>query len=125
MVGFDRLREMGFSEEEVREARRVFYSVRRSLLRGNESRNELLQLEEEFMASANLEGNTQQPQHQQLEQEGSTLDLYVGMLLGFLLGLIMLFVWVEDNKITTKRKCGILIGLGCNLSFSILKLLVL
>lgn len=122
LTGFDRLREIGFSEEDVREARRYFYSVRRAQLQGTESRSELLQLEEEFLGSI-PEG--QRPQQQQQTEEGTYYDLIGGMLMGFLLGFLMLLVLFEDIQMKGKRKCGILVGIGCNLSFCLLKLIVL
>jgi hypothetical protein len=125
LTGFDRLREIGFSEEDVREARRFFYGVRRRELRGDETRNELVQLEEEFLRSVPEGTAAAQPSGPPQALEESFYDLLGGMLIGFLLGLMTLIILFEDARVSGTRKCGIYVGIGCNLSFCLMKLIVL
>lgn len=122
VLGFDRLREIGFSDDDIREARRYFYAVRRATLRGTESRTELLQLEEEFL------GSVPEGHHQQISQQSdseASLELLGGMIMGFLLGFLMFLVLAENTGISAKRRWGAIVGIGCNLSFCLLKLVVL
>eukprot|EP01089_Gocevia_fonbrunei_P010006 TRINITY_DN224_c0_g1_i1.p1 TRINITY_DN224_c0_g1~~TRINITY_DN224_c0_g1_i1.p1 ORF type:complete len:280 (-),score=31.34 TRINITY_DN224_c0_g1_i1:209-1048(-) len=54
-------------------------------------------------------------------EDGTLLDLFYGMVLGFLLSFIMLF-WLSDDSLTRRTRFGILAGLGCNLAFGLIQL---
>lgn len=60
------------------------------------------------------------------DEEGTFYDLVFGMILGFTLGLIIL-LWVRSTPSsvsgwTRKKKFGILAGVGCNISFGLIRL---
>jgi len=123
-MGFDRLREMGFDVNEIREIREQFHLTR--LRTHAPSQQELFQLEEEFLRAGLSQADmtaAQEQRERQEREEGTHFDLVGGMTMGFFLGLIMLF-WMWENQIMTGRtKCGILVGIGCNLSFCLLQVL--
>lgn len=123
--GFDRLREMGFPVDDIREVREQFYNTR-PRLPPNITREELYQMEEDFLRSGLTTSERQSAQEQRERQDqetGDSWDLVIGMIMGFFLGIIMLF-WIWENTIPTMRKrCGILLGIGCNMCFCLLKAL--
>lgn len=66
------------------------------------------------------------PEPPDYDEEGSYMDMFVGMLMGFTLGLIIL-LWIRSTPSSTsgwtrKKKFGILAGIGCNISFGIIRL---
>eukprot|EP00761_Pharyngomonas_kirbyi_P000497 gb/GECH01000497.1/.p1 GENE.gb/GECH01000497.1/~~gb/GECH01000497.1/.p1 ORF type:complete len:268 (+),score=55.80 gb/GECH01000497.1/:1-804(+) len=141
--GFDRLVETGLSEEDVELMRRQFYAHRHHLLRGNYSPNELRRIEDEWIdneaspdqgseegmdASAmgrdgdeGMTGGMMTPQ--QRMPEGTNMEMFYGIILGFLLGFLTIILLAE-NAVSRKQKTGVLIGLCCNVWFSCLLLLL-
>jgi len=120
--GFDRLRELGFTEVEIEEFRAQFYSSRLPSM--NSTTN--VQEEEDWINSTvdemtpHTHEEMRQQEQQHIQEEGTYEDLVYGMLMGFWLGLIMLF-FLFDSSLPRKTKYGILAGIGCNLSFGILR----
>jgi hypothetical protein len=60
------------------------------------------------------------------DDEGSYTDMFVGMIMGFTLGLIIL-LWMRTTPSSTsgwtrKKKFGIMAGIGCNISFGLIRL---
>eukprot|EP00898_Chlorokybus_atmophyticus_P003047 jgi/Chlat1/3743/Chrsp259S03888 len=57
------------------------------------------------------------------DREGTNTDMLLGIVMGFLLGIIMM-LWLIERGVPQRLKVGILVGVGCNLSFAMLRLLV-
>eukprot|EP01097_Dermamoeba_algensis_P011391 TRINITY_DN881_c0_g4_i1.p1 TRINITY_DN881_c0_g4~~TRINITY_DN881_c0_g4_i1.p1 ORF type:complete len:233 (+),score=40.94 TRINITY_DN881_c0_g4_i1:39-701(+) len=113
--GFDRLREFGFSSTDIAEIRAQFQP------------NSHLQSEEDFvnnMIDSNHRPSEQEAQLsiaqelQNRQSEGSYEDLFLGMVMGFLLGFIVVF-FLWDKSLSRRTKFGIVAGVGCNVSFSL------
>lgn len=48
--------------------------------------------------------------------EGSLRDMFLGMVLGFLLSFTILFFWALDPNHSRRYKFGVVAGVGCNLA---------
>lgn len=124
--GFDRLREVGFSEDEISHFRREFYSsrpeIRSQILAGTLSEEEVQQLEEQWLneESRNQISDTNE-ENEAVSLEGNNFHFAFGMIIGFLLGFISL-IWMLDKSFQRKIKLGVLIGLGLNLAFTFVRL---
>eukprot|EP00741_Cyanophora_paradoxa_P014687 tig00020816_g14165.t1 len=140
-----RFAEMGFNAEDLALIRMQLIASR---LRNGGARDldeaELRRLEEEFLSASR--GPIEDPAafqarlQEERSAEGSNLDMLFGIVLGFILGtpnaggvpwsrrpdrgcgLIMLF-WLWEVR-TRKQKLGILAGIGCNVSFGLLKMIL-
>jgi hypothetical protein len=66
----------------------------------------------------------QQTETEWAQREGTTLDLFVGLVLGFTLGLLLMFL-LWDGSLTRKAKFGFLAGLAFNISFALIRLTAL
>ena len=132
-IGFDRLRGAGFTEAEITAIRRHFRQVfRREGDEENGEDNEEIsdesarQLEEDWLNSGQDDGPAPRLEirerhiHLLSMREGSNNDFLAGIVLGFLLGLIMV-VLLLDRNLSRKWRIGILAGVGCNLSFGLLR----
>ncbi|KAI9310493.1 DUF2407 C-terminal domain-containing protein [Dichotomocladium elegans] len=109
-VGFDRLRDAGFSEEDIREIRLRFH--RAHGITADENSAEARNLEDEWIDNSNetlADGSLQ----------GTYKEMMWGLLLGFFLGLICLF-WFRESVFTRRHQMGIVAGIFINLSFGIL-----
>lgn len=92
--GFDRLSEMGFSEDEISHFRLQFYANREY---DDDNGRDFHELEEEWINnhfSPSQLIDEQQREQEEMRNEGSYEDLLFGMIIGFILGLIML-LWVR------------------------------
>lgn len=92
--GFDRLSEMGFTEDEITHFRLQFYANHENDEINNTDYHEL---EEEWINnhfSPSQLIDEQEREQDELRNEGSYEDLFFGMIIGFILGLIML-IWVR------------------------------
>ncbi|RKP06107.1 hypothetical protein THASP1DRAFT_18894, partial [Thamnocephalis sphaerospora] len=106
--GFDRLREAGFSEEDIERLREQFHQWR-----GNDNA-----LEEDGGAFSSwlmvyLLRLTM------LLAQGTYKALFYGLVIGFFGGLCPLF-WFATNTFSRQRQLGLLAGLIINLTFGIL-----
>eukprot|EP01100_Stratorugosa_tubuloviscum_P001369 TRINITY_DN1308_c1_g1_i1.p1 TRINITY_DN1308_c1_g1~~TRINITY_DN1308_c1_g1_i1.p1 ORF type:complete len:293 (-),score=94.21 TRINITY_DN1308_c1_g1_i1:813-1610(-) len=123
--GFDRFRELGFSEVDIQNFRRQFHINQALGVQSNLPRDQQLDLEEQWFNQAeqpNQQNNIIRSQNRMITNiEGSYQDLFYGMIMGFLLGLIAIF-WITDSSLTRRAKFGILAGIGCNLSFGLIRL---
>lgn len=124
--GFDRLREAGFTEEEVSHFRRDFYSsrpeIRAQILAGTLTEEEVQQYEEQWLnEESRAQSSDTNEENEAVSLEGNNFHFALGMILGFILGFISL-VWMIDKSFQRKLKLGVLIGLGLNLSFTFVKL---
>ncbi|GJQ12387.1 hypothetical protein GpartN1_g4365.t1 [Galdieria partita] len=126
--GLDRLREAGFTEEEIAVLRRQFARSQGLNPDHLEDTGDLRELEERWMADAStheitvgdLEGGAFNDDSLFGENEGTVHDFVFGLLVGFLLGIIVL-VFLLDRGLPRKRKLGILAGVVGNLLFGILR----
>jgi len=127
--GFDRLREAGFSREDVEEFRAQFRASRLAQL-PSLSTVDQLQHEEDWITS-NIRDAPPQQRIALLQQDvsesearraefGTYEDLVYGLVLGFLLSFIMVF-FLWEPALSRRTKYGILFGIGCNLSFSLFR----
>ncbi|EME30549.1 hypothetical protein Gasu_22190 isoform 1 [Galdieria sulphuraria] len=126
--GLDRLREAGFTEDEIAVLRRQFARSQGLNPDHLEETGDLRDLEERWMADAStheitvgdLEGGAFTDESVFGESEGTVHDFVFGLLVGFLLGIIVL-VFLLDRGLPRKRKLGILAGVVGNLLFGILR----
>jgi len=126
--GLDRLREAGFTEEEITVLRRQFARSQGLSPEQVENITDLRELEERWMADASthevtvgdLEGGAFTDESFFGESEGTVHDFVFGFLVGFLLGIIVL-VFLLDRGLPRKRKLGILAGVIGNLLFGVLR----
>lgn len=109
--GFDRFRYYGFSDSEIQQLRLQFHQNRIiSGLGTNTDINYLQNLEEAWINSGNAEHNIDLTNvdssssnnlivvQEEETQVGTTEDLFKGIVMGFLLGIIML-LWVRNNYV--------------------------
>lgn len=92
--GFDRLREMGFSEEEIEHYRMEFYANRE--YDEDDVNEDLIALEDQWISnyiSPQEIVDQRIVEQQEMRNEGDYQDLFLGMVCGFLLGLL-LSIWV-------------------------------
>ncbi|RUS21609.1 DUF2407 C-terminal domain-containing protein [Endogone sp. FLAS-F59071] len=110
-TGFDRLREAGFSEDDIQNIRAQFHHLHGTVFNG-EINEETRNLEEQWMENAGetLPDGTLQ---------GTYKEMVWGLMLGFFLGLITLF-WFRESVFTRRHQMGIIAGILINISFGIL-----
>ncbi|KAK4513127.1 uncharacterized protein ATC70_012921 [Mucor velutinosus] len=111
--GFDKLRESGYNEEEIRSIRLQFHQMQSTsnYVDGEPPSDQDLQLEEEWMEHTGRrlpEGYAQ----------GSFKEMMCGLLLGCFLGVLCLF-WVRESVFTRRHQMGILAGMLINVSCGI------
>lgn len=119
--GFDRLRAMGFSAEEVQAVRTQFVQAHLGTPPSSEA---LTQLEENWIEHELTPEDRQVAAAHAIEhsaREGSGVQLFGGMVTGFVLGLVAL-CWLWDTSVTRQGKFGLLTGLGLNLLFGLIRL---
>lgn len=107
-VGFDRLREAGFSEEDIVNFRQQFHN-RLGAFADEET---LRRREEDWMAVAAQQG--------QFSGDRSYLELVGGLLLGFLAGFVVVF-FLREHQFTQSQFVGIIAGVLINLAFGMLR----
>ncbi|KAL1917631.1 uncharacterized protein VTP21DRAFT_4024 [Calcarisporiella thermophila] len=112
LTGFDRLREAGFSEEDIRNIRTQFHQLHGTSVNG-EINEQTLNMEEDWIENAGetLPDGTVQ---------GAYYDMVIGLLFGFFMGLIVLF-WFKEQAFSRRQQMGIVAGLLINISFGILR----
>jgi len=91
VIGLDRLRDMGFSQQEVEEFRALFNSAHRG------GGGDLREMEERWIEESEITPETmervREEERERRELEGTYTDLFWGLVIGFSLGFIPLF-WV-------------------------------
>mmetsp|Transcript_8601 Transcript_8601/g.20316 ORF Transcript_8601/g.20316 Transcript_8601/m.20316 type:complete len:274 (+) Transcript_8601:264-1085(+) len=128
--GFDRLLHAGFSQGEVDFLRAQFHA-RRHLGRPV-SEAEAVELEEEWLeqnqedsggmnGGMGIEGARRLDRVMEDVAEGTQADMFLGLVMGFVFGIIMLF-WIWERGIPRRQKLGILCGIGCNLTMGMIRL---
>ncbi|KAG0047885.1 hypothetical protein BGZ83_007129 [Gryganskiella cystojenkinii] len=123
-TGFDRLREAGFSEDEIRSIRRQFHASRGTLT-ASVGENGIAADDEDATARARRIEEEWIDQHgaETLPEglEGSYGEMVWGLMLGFFLGLIALF-WFKEATFSRRQQMGIIAGLTINVGFGVLHL---
>jgi hypothetical protein len=124
--GFDRLRAMGLSAEEVAAVRTQFSASQsvQTQLGARPSPELLTQLEENWIEHELTPEDRQVAAAHAIEhtqREGSGAQLFGGMLSGFVLGLLAVY-WLWDSSVTRQGKFGLLTGLALNLMFGLIRL---
>lgn len=129
--GLDRLRETGFTEAEIDQFRQQFRASRAQAYGTGGNADQGLLMEEQWMEETINASSFSREQGEASfgayedsygsTAEGTYKDLLIGMVMGFLLGLITLF-WLYDAALPRKTKYGILAGIGCNISFGIIRI---
>ncbi|KAG0012140.1 hypothetical protein BGZ82_002724 [Podila clonocystis] len=124
-TGFDRLREAGFSEEEIRSIRRQFHASRGTTTVGENGIEGGLDQDEDAAARARRIEEEWIDQHgaETLPDglEGSYGEMVWGLMLGFFMGLIALF-WFKEATFSRRHQMGIVAGLMINVGFGVLHL---
>ncbi|KAI9241782.1 MAG: DUF2407 C-terminal domain-containing protein [Podila humilis] len=110
-TGFDRLREAGFSEEEIRSIRRQFHASRGTTA---DATARARRVEEEWIDQHGAETLPD-------GLEGSYGEMVWGLILGFFMGLIALF-WFKEATFSRRHQMGIIAGLMINVGFGVLHL---
>lgn len=124
--GFDRLRETGFSEEDIMQLRQQFgqlYGYGATGTNGNPTvatnREEMTQMEEQWIDTGvmdTLPGTTSLV-------SGDYIDDMIGFLVGMFLGVVALFILKEGGVFSRRQLRAVATGTGFNLLFGILRLL--
>ncbi|KAG2178913.1 hypothetical protein INT43_001760 [Umbelopsis isabellina] len=111
LMGFDRLREAGFTEEDIRNIRTQFHHLHGTTFDG-ENTEQTRTLEEQWMENTGetLPDGT---------LAGTYKEMVWGLMLGFFMGLICLF-WFRESVFTRRHQMGIIAGILINLSFGVL-----
>lgn len=131
--GFERLSQAGFSDDEIRMIRRQFRLMRREARARSESFEdedewfrEVTEREPQPDAAGEEEGTRlriRRPDHRNVLNsgaEGTNGDFLMGCIFGYLLGIIVL-VLLLDNNATKRWRVGILAGVATNCAFGLLR----
>ncbi|KAF9940455.1 hypothetical protein BGZ67_007591 [Mortierella alpina] len=126
-TGFDRLREAGFSEDEIRSIRRQFHASRGTITSTVGENGIAVGLDQDEDAST----RARRIEEEWIDQhgaetlpdglEGSYGEMVWGLMLGFFMGLIALF-WFKEATFSRRQQMGIFAGLMINLGFGVLHL---
>ncbi|CAO3652682.1 unnamed protein product [Mucor fragilis] len=108
-TGFDRLRESGFTEEDIRNIRTQFHRLHGTTFEEGPT-EEARNLEEQWMDNTGetLPDGTIQ---------GTYKEMMWGLMLGFFLGIICLF-WFRESVFSRRHQMGIVAGILVNISFA-------
>ncbi|KAG2219010.1 hypothetical protein INT45_013773 [Circinella minor] len=112
LLGFDRLQEAGFNEEEIRDIRVQFHRLHGSPNFDGEITEQTTAMEEQWMESTGEilpDGLVQ----------GTYKEMMCGLLLGFFLGILCVF-WFRESVFTRRHQMGIVAGMLINISFGVL-----
>ncbi|KAI8144605.1 DUF2407 C-terminal domain-containing protein, partial [Fennellomyces sp. T-0311] len=111
-LGFDRLQESGFNEEEIRDIRTQFHRLHGSAAFDGETTEQTTAMEEQWMESTGeiLPDGLMQ---------GTYKEMMWGLLLGFFLGILCVF-WFRESVFTRRHQMGIVAGMLINISFGVL-----
>ncbi|KAF9155088.1 hypothetical protein BG015_011056 [Linnemannia schmuckeri] len=126
-TGFDRLREAGFSEDEIRSIRRQFHASRGTVTSTVGENGIAVGLDQDEDASARARRIEEEwiDQHgaETLPEglEGSYGEMVWGLMLGFFMGLIVLF-WFKEATFSRRQQMGIIAGMMINVGFGVLHL---
>lgn len=114
VAGFDKLRESGYNDEEIRSIRTEFHQAHASpnYVDGEPPSEEEIQLEEQWIQRS---GGSMLPEAEQ----DVCKEMMCGLLLGFFLGVLCLF-WVKESVFTRRHQMGIMAGMLINVSCGVI-----
>ncbi|KAH3673638.1 hypothetical protein WICMUC_003541 [Wickerhamomyces mucosus] len=123
-IGFDRLSSAGFSQEDINNLRQQFRQLYGDLpsRRGNsdgEEGQDIRQLEERWIDSTVNEMD--EFSQTNLSVGGNNEDLFIGLLIGCLLGVLSLFLLKYDNLFSKRQKMAIIAGFIINFTFALVR----
>jgi hypothetical protein len=128
-TGFDRLRESGFTEEDIGNIRTQFHRLHGTSFEGTNT-EETRTLEEQWMENTNdtlpdgsklyddkavIVYNTPLS----IALQGTYGEMFLGLTLGFFMGILCLF-WFRESIFSRRHQMGIVAGILINVSFGIL-----
>ncbi|KAF7732317.1 hypothetical protein EC973_005213 [Apophysomyces ossiformis] len=105
-AGLDRLRESGFTEEDIQAIRTQFHRLNIT----NDAINNVLNFDDQCGDNETCPEGTLQ---------GTYQEMVWGLILGFFLGIICLF-WFRESVFTRRHQMGIITGMLINISFGVL-----
>jgi hypothetical protein len=119
-VGFDRLAQAGFSQEDINALRRQFRQLYGDLPQGEN--NDIRQLEERWIdSSVNHEVDDFPMASGSTSAMGGNEELLVGVLIGCLFGVFGFFLLRGDKLFNRKQKMAIFAGIIVNFSFALVR----
>ncbi|KAJ1483611.1 DUF2407 C-terminal domain-containing protein, partial [Baffinella frigidus] len=128
--GFDRLLRAGFTQSEVDFLRAQFHA-RRGHGAARLTEIEAVELEEDWLEQTQQDrdqegmggvgGERRFEREMDMVGEGTQADMILGLVMGFVFGVIMLF-WIWERGIPRRQKLGILCGIGANLMMGMVRL---
>lgn len=121
-VGFDRLRSVGFSDEEIellREQFRSTYGDLENVVQESQGGRDIRQLEEQWMES----GASDEDQFNSvpIADYKRNRDLLIGLIIGCLLGIFSLLLLKQEGLFSKRQKMAIVAGLLVNLFFGLIR----
>ncbi|SCV03181.1 LAMI_0H06106g1_1 [Lachancea mirantina] len=123
-IGFDRLRSVGFSDEEIELLRQQFRTTYGDLdelsrTNGNEARD-IRQLEEQWMETGANEEDSR-ISSVTIADYKHNVDLLIGLTVGCVLGVFSLLLFKQEGLFNKRQKMAIIGGLLFNFMFGILR----
>ncbi|SCU82734.1 LADA_0C07602g1_1 [Lachancea dasiensis] len=120
-IGFDRLRSVGFSDEEIELLRQRFqstYGDLESLAQNTDGQRDIRQLEEQWMETG-ANDDTAQMGMIGIANYKHNVDLLVGLVVGFALGVFSFLLMTQEGLFNKRQRMAIVGGLLINLCFGI------
>lgn len=117
--GFDRLRETGFSEEDIIQLRHQFGQLYGYGTNNGTNREEMTRMEEQWIDTGvmdTLPGSTSLV-------SGDYIDDMIGFLMGTFLGVVAFFFLKEGGLFSSRQHRALIAGSGINFLFGLLRLL--
>lgn len=114
-IGFDRLRSVGFSEQEIELLRQQFlatYGDLESLQ--NQHQGDIRQLEEQWMETGVNDQQGQEFNSIGIANWKSNMDLLIGLTIGSLLGVFSILLLKQEGLFSQRQKMSIIAGLIFN-----------
>lgn len=119
-IGFDRLRSLGVSEQEIELLRQQFiatYGDLESLQ--NQHQGDIRQLEEQWMETGVNDQQGQQFNSVGIANWKSNMDLLIGLVIGALLGVFSILLLKQEGLFSQRQKMSIIAGLLFNIAFGL------
>lgn len=120
-IGFDRLRSVGFSDEEIELLRRQFRATYEDFDENRDNQgdnNDIRQLEEQWIETGATDQNGQFD-NLPISNYNYNKDLLIGLVVGCLLGVFSILLLKYGGLFSKRQKLGILVGLVFNVAFGV------